>query len=72
MNHVDGTEVVAAPASSRTGRTHPWRGLVGTGLVAALAAMAATTLAAALAQAVGVDFVVHDGARRSRCPGSPW
>ena len=36
-------------------------GVVRTGLVATLAAMAATTLAAALAQAVGVDFVVAEG-----------
>ena len=38
-----------------------FRGLVRTGLVATLAAMAATTFAAALAQAVGVDFVVAEG-----------
>ncbi|SFP07450.1 DUF6069 family protein [Actinomadura madurae] len=37
------------------------RGLVGTGLAGALAATAATTLAAALAQAAGVDFEVPDG-----------
>lgn len=37
------------------------RGLVVTGLIATVAAMAATTLAAALAQAVGVDFEVSDG-----------
>ena len=32
-----------------------------TGLLAALAAMAATTLAAALAQVIGVDFEIPDG-----------
>ena len=37
------------------------RRLVGTGIVATLAAMAATTLAAALARAVGVDFEVAAG-----------
>ncbi|MFG1941349.1 DUF6069 family protein [Nonomuraea sp. NPDC048826] len=36
-------------------------GLVGLGVIAALAAMAATTLAAALAQAVGVVFEIPDG-----------
>ncbi|WP_405810472.1 DUF6069 family protein [Streptomyces sp. NBC_00210] len=35
--------------------------LRGTGFIATLAAMVATTLAAALAQAVGVDFEVPDG-----------
>ncbi|MFD5840707.1 DUF6069 family protein [Streptomyces chartreusis] len=52
---------VAAPTSGRTGHTHRLRGLAGTGLIAALAAMVATTLAAALAQAVGVDFQIPDG-----------
>lgn len=37
------------------------RRVVGNGLVAALVAMAATTLVAALAKAVGVDFAVSDG-----------
>lgn len=37
------------------------RGLVVTGLIATLVAMAATTLAAAFFQAVGVDFVVCEG-----------
>ena len=41
--------VVAGPTSY----THGLRGLVATGLIAALAAMAATTLAAAFARAVG-------------------
>ncbi|WUV04652.1 DUF6069 family protein [Actinoallomurus sp. NBC_01490] len=48
-------------ASHRASHTHRFRGLVGTGFVATLAAMVATTLAAALAQAVGVDFEVPDG-----------
>ncbi|MFD3925477.1 DUF6069 family protein [Streptomyces sp. NPDC058614] len=55
------TEVVAGPASGRTSHTRRLRGLAGTGFIAALAAMVATTLAAALAQAVGVDFEVPDG-----------
>ncbi|MET9893501.1 DUF6069 family protein [Streptomyces sp. NPDC006465] len=53
--------VGAGPTSGQSGRTHPLRGLVGTGFIATLAAMVATTLAAALAQASGVDFEVPDG-----------
>jgi hypothetical protein len=40
---------------------HRLRRLVGTGVIATLAAKAATTLAAALAQALGVDFEVSGG-----------
>ena len=40
---------------------HRTRGLAVSGLVATLVAMAATTLAAALALALGVDFEVPDG-----------
>jgi len=61
MNSMNDTRVVAGPASGQTGHTHRLRGLAGTGLIATLAAMVATTLAAALAQAVGVDFEVSDG-----------
>jgi len=46
------TRVAAGPALSR---------LAGAGLIATLAAVVATTLAAALAQAVGVDFEIPDG-----------
>ncbi|GIF47138.1 hypothetical protein DFJ67_7235 [Asanoa ferruginea] len=46
-----------------------FRGLVGTGLLATLAAMVATTLAAALARAVGVDFEVPDGGETIPLPG---
>ena len=49
------------PASGQTGRAHRLRRLAVTGSVATLAAMVATTLAAALARAVGVDFEVPDG-----------
>jgi Family of unknown function (DUF6069) len=55
------TGAVAGPASGQTSHTHQLRGLAGTGFVATLAAMAATTLAAALAQAVGLDFEIPDG-----------
>ena len=64
MNSMNDTGVVAGPASGRTSHTHPLRRLAGTGLIATLAAMVATTLAAALAQAVGVDFEVPDGGER--------
>jgi hypothetical protein len=53
--------VVADPASAQTRYTRRLRGLAVTGFMATLAAMVATTLAAALAQAVGVDFEVPDG-----------
>ena len=54
-------EVVAGPASSQPGHAHRLRRLARAGFVATLAAMVATTLAAALARAFGVDFEVPDG-----------
>ena len=61
MNSIDDTAADARPASNQTSRTHRLGGLVATGFVATLAAMAATTLAAALARALGVDFEVPEG-----------
>ncbi|WP_192810276.1 DUF6069 family protein [Actinomadura rudentiformis] len=61
MNSMNDTGGVAGPASDQAGHTHRLRGLAGTGFIATLAAMVTTTLAAALAQAVGVDFEVPDG-----------
>ncbi|MET9903803.1 DUF6069 family protein [Streptomyces sp. NPDC006446] len=61
MNSMNDTGVGAGPTSGRTSHTHRLRGLVGTGSIATLAAMVATTLVAALAQAAGVDFEVPDG-----------
>jgi hypothetical protein len=61
MDSMNDTGVVAGPASSRISHTHRLRGLAGTGFIATVAAMVATVLAAALAQAVGVDFEVPDG-----------
>ena len=61
MNSRSDAGVVAGPASGRTSHTHRPRGLAVTGFLATFAAMVATTLAAALAQAVGVDFEVPDG-----------
>ena len=72
MNSVNGTGVAARPAPGQTDPTHRLRGLARRGSLATLAAMVATTLAAALARAVGADFEVPPAARPSRCPGSPW
>jgi hypothetical protein len=62
MNSTNDTGVVAGPASGQTSYGRRLRGLAGTGLAATLAAMVATTFVAALAQALGVDFEVSDGA----------
>ena len=69
MNRMNDTGLVAGPASGQTNHTHRLRGLVGTGLIATLAAMVATTLAAALARAVGVDFEIPDGGETIPLPG---
>ncbi|WP_405086605.1 DUF6069 family protein [Microbispora sp. NBC_01389] len=69
MDSMNDTGVLAGPASGQAGRTHPLRRLAGTGLVAMLVAMAATTLAAALARAVGVDFAIPDGGETIPLPG---
>ncbi len=61
MNSMNDAGVVADPASGRTSCPHRLRRLAVTGVIATLAAMVATTLAAALAQAAGVDFEVPDG-----------
>jgi hypothetical protein len=61
MNSMNDSGGIAAPSSGQSGHTHRLRGLAGTGFIATLAAVVATTLAAALAQAVGVDFEVSDG-----------
>jgi hypothetical protein len=67
MNSLNDTGVAAGPASGQTNHTHRpnhthrLRGLAVTGSIATLAAMVATTLAAALGQAVGVDFEVPEG-----------
>ena len=69
MNSRNDTGVVASPASGTTSHTHQLRGLAGTGLLATFAAMLATTLAAALARALGVDFEVPDGGETIPLPG---
>ncbi|MDG4824649.1 DUF6069 family protein [Asanoa sp. WMMD1127] len=45
------------------------RRLAATGIVATLAAMVATTLAAAIARAAGVDFQIPDGGETIPLPG---
>ncbi|NEE02447.1 DUF6069 family protein [Phytoactinopolyspora halotolerans] len=69
MNSTDDAGVVAGPASGRTRQGRRLRGLVRTGWIATLAAMAATTLAAALAQALGVDFQIPDDGETIPLPG---
>ena len=69
MSSTNDIGVVAGPAPAAVTRSHPWRRLAGTGLVATLAAMVATTLAAALAQALGVDLVVPEGGETIPLPG---
>jgi hypothetical protein len=69
MNAVRDTDVVARSAPGATGRARRLRGLAGTGLVATPAAMVATTLAAALARAVGADFEVPQGGEEIPLPG---
>ncbi|MFF4985660.1 DUF6069 family protein [Streptosporangium saharense] len=62
LNSTNDTVVVAGPA-------HRFLGLVGTGLVATLAAMVVTTLVAALAQVLGVAFEIPDGGETIPLPG---
>jgi len=63
MTSMNDTGIVSGRAPGRT------RGLAVTGIIATLAAMVATTLAAALAQAVGVDFEIPDGGETIPLPG---
>jgi hypothetical protein len=55
------TRVVTGPATDQPNRTHRLRRLIGTGLIATLGAVAATTVAAAVLQAAGVDFEIPKG-----------
>ncbi len=63
------TERVAGPAAGQAPHAHRLRRLAGTGLIATLGAMVATTLAAALARAAGVDFEVPAGGEPIPLPG---
>src|SRR3954454_1692440 len=69
MKSTKDTGVVAERSSGRTSHTHRPRGLVGTGVIATLAAMLATVLGAELAEAVGVDFELPDGGETIPLPG---
>jgi hypothetical protein len=69
MNSMDRIGVGAGPSPAQRGRARRLRGLAGAGLVATLAAMVATTIAAALAHAAGVDFEVPDGGEAIPLPG---
>ncbi|MCG5461556.1 DUF6069 family protein [Micromonospora sp. NPDC053740] len=61
VNSTKDTETVAGPTTGRPSFPHRFRGLIGTGVFATLAAMVTTTVAAALARAAGVDFEIPDG-----------
>ena len=61
MNSVNDTGAVVGMASGQPSHLRRLRGLAATGLMATLAAVVATTLAAAFARAVGVDFAISDG-----------
>jgi hypothetical protein len=69
MKSMDDTGVFAGSGSGQTGHTHRLHRLAGTGFIATLAAMVATTLAAALARAVGVDFEVPIDGETIPLPG---
>lgn len=69
MSSINDTGAVAGAASGRSGYPRRLRRLVGAGVVAALTAMAATTLAAALARAGGADFQIPDGGESIPLPG---
>jgi hypothetical protein len=65
MNSMSKTGAVAG----QTSHTHRLLRLAGTGFIATLAAMAATTLAAALARTLGVDFEIPDSGEAIPLPG---
>jgi hypothetical protein len=69
MNSMNEAGAVAGPASGQTSHSRRLRGLVATGIIATLVAMTATTLAAALAGAAGVDFEIPDGGEAIPLPG---
>jgi hypothetical protein len=69
MDSMNDTWVVTDPAPGQTSYTRRLRGIAITGCIATLAAMVATTLAAALARAVGADLEVPDGGEAIPLPG---
>jgi hypothetical protein len=72
MNSTNDTAVVAGRASGQTTRPHRLRRLVGTGVIATLAAMAATPLPLRLLRPSVSTSRSPVVASRSRWPGSPW
>jgi Family of unknown function (DUF6069) len=69
MDSMRNVAVDRGAASGTTSHRHPLLGLAATGVVATLAAMTATTVAAALAEAMGVDFEIPDGGPAIPVPG---
>ncbi len=69
MNRMNDIGVESGAAFGETSDRHRLLGLAVTGFVATLAAMVPTTLAAALAEAVGVDFKIPDGGEAIPLPG---
>lgn len=59
----------SATQTSAIDRPHPYRSLIRIGLAATLVAMTATTLAAALARAIGVDFQLAGATEPIPLPG---
>jgi hypothetical protein len=64
MNSTKDTGVLASQAPGRSEYPRRLRQLASTGFIATLVAMVTTTVAAALAQAVGVDFAVSNSDER--------
>ena len=69
MDSMRNVAVDRGAASGTAGHRHRLLGLAATGVVATLAAMTATTVAAALAEAMGVDFEIPDGGQAIPVPG---
>jgi hypothetical protein len=69
MKTTKDSEPIAGLAPAQTTPTHRFRALVLTGSLAALTAMLATTLAAALAKAAGVNFEIPNGGETIPLPG---
>ncbi|MDG4801071.1 DUF6069 family protein [Micromonospora sp. WMMD980] len=64
-----GTTHTTDPAPDQVRRAHRFRRLAGAALLATPVAVAATTTAAALARAAGVDFAIPDGGEYIPLPG---
>ena len=69
MNSKLETRAAPTPEPGRGSHSHRIRGLVGSGLIATVAAMVAPTLVAAIVRAVGVDFEIPDDGETIPLPG---